>query len=153
MSEYDSGAAAVFGRIMTSSLEVLPDQAGGPVKDLNMRAGTINLGNEDGIVHVRGDLLCDQNVVVKGTNFVNDINIFRQFNDEFTISYGFAVSDSGRLHLYKHDSRVPNATVIFAFGSGDIDASFTTAPESSSIAKMETIQNKKADSDIKFNAD
>ena len=152
MSEYNT--AAVFGKIMTRSLEILPEPAGAPPRDLDLTAsGNIIIGNSnnDHLINIRGDLAVNSNILVKGTTFSEDINIFKQFGDNFTISYGFAVSDTGRLHLYKHDSRANNATLIFAFGNGDIDQTFTPSSENST-GKIATIQSKKPDLEVKYNA-
>lgn len=152
MSEYNT--AAVFGKIMTRTIEILPDPQNNTPRDLDLTAsGNIILGNSnnDHLIHVRGDLAVNSNVLVKGTTFTEDVNIYKQFGENFTISYGFAVSDNGRLHLYKHDSRANNATLIFAFGNGDIDQTFTPVAENST-GKVTAIQAKKPDLAVNFNA-
>jgi len=155
MSTYENNTGAVFGKIMTRSLEIIPDTTPGAApRDLDLIAsGNIIMGNSnnDHLVNIRGDLAINSNVLVKGTTFTEDVNIYKQFGDNFTISYGFAVSDTGRLHLYKHDSRANNATLIFAFGNGDIDQTFTPSSENST-GKVALIQSKKPDLKVNYNA-
>lgn len=73
---------------------------------------------------------------------MQDMNIFRVFNDDYTISYGFNINDSGKLELYKHDSRINKSTVVNTFGFGDILSTSSDASEQSTN-KVETILNKK----------
>ena len=73
---------------------------------MNIHAtGDLNL-TCDSVIGLGGDLVLNSNLVLKGTTYMNDANIYRVFDDDFTISYGFQINDNGILQLYKHDSRV-----------------------------------------------
>ena len=61
--------------------------------------------------------------------FVGDMNIFRTFYDGHTITYGMRISDTGKLQIFKNDSRQNKSTLVNEFGGGTIVAQNTTFEE------------------------
>ena len=55
-----------------------------------------------------------------GNTYMQNANFFRVYDNNYIISYGFRITDDGKLELYKHDSRVQRTTLVNTFGFGDL---------------------------------
>ena len=132
----------LLNNVVLKTITAYRDQTG-TQQDMNISAsGNLVMSCEsDKTIEMQGDLLMNSNLVLNGTTYMQDANIFRVFNDDYTISYGFHINDHGNLELYKHDSRVDKSTVITSFGGGQI---VSTAPSASETAtsKINNILNK-----------
>jgi hypothetical protein len=138
----------LLNNVVLKNINAYRDENGAQ-QDMNISAtGNLIMGCEsDKTIEMQGDMLMNSNLILNGTTYMQDANIFRVFNDDYTISYGFHINDYGNLELYKHDSRVDKSTVITSFGGGEIVA---TAPSASETAtsKIDNILNKNSSNSI-----
>jgi hypothetical protein len=143
--EYPTGVSA-FNEIILKSITAYKDD-NDIVQDMSIFAtGNVSIGCEDDkVIDIKGDLVLNSNLVLNGTTYMNDANIFKVFDNDFTISYGFNINNRGILELYKHDSRVNNSTVVMSFGNGNISSDSRPSSETATT-KIDSILNKKDDS-------
>ena len=80
-------------------------------------------------IELNGDTVFNSNISVNSSVFVGDMNIFWTFDDGYTISYGMRISDSGKLQIFKNDTRQNKSTLVNEFGGGTIGALNTTFEE------------------------
>lgn len=144
--DYPTGINA-FNILALKTLVALKDD-GGDVQDLNLEATRhINMKcSPDKLIDIKGDVVLDSNLVLGGTTYMEDMNIYREYSNpteaDYTISYGFHINDKNVLELYKYDSRANNSTVVMSFGSGKISPVSKTCTENSTF-KITNILKKK----------
>ena len=110
------------------------------LQDLELGASG-NVVLQSDTLELTGDTIFNSNLVVNGSVFFGDMNVFRTFDDGHTISYGMRISDDEKLQFFKNDSRQNKSVVVNEFGMGTIGANNKTYNEQSS-AKINGIYNK-----------
>lgn len=136
--------AALFNTLITKQINACPDSSGNN-QDLDVESSghlTISCSNDSNTISMKGDIVCNSNMIINGTTYMQDANVYRVFNDDYTISYGFQINDVGKLVLYKHDSRINKSTVVSTFGFGDISTNSSDASETST-SKIDNLLSKK----------
>ena len=113
MSEFVS-----INTIGTNQIRAYSDDSSGIQNLLLGASGNIEIETET--FEMTGDLVVNSNLVVNSTVYFGDVNIFREFNEGHTISYGMRISDDEKLQFFKHDSRLNKSVVVNEFGMGSI---------------------------------
>ena len=96
---------------------------------------------ESETLELTGDIIINSNLAVNDTVFFGDFNVFREFDDGHTISYGMRISDDEKLQFFKHDTRLNKSTLVTELGYGAISANNKSLNESSS-AKLNGLFQK-----------
>jgi hypothetical protein len=136
------GNMTLMNEVILKKMSAYKDDSNNPQNIDLFATGDVNVNCESGnSIRMNNDVIMNSNLVLNGTTYMNDANVFRVFDDDFTISYGFHINDNGILELYKHDSRVEKSTVVMQFGSGTITASYPSASESAT-SKISSILSR-----------
>ena len=101
--------------------------------------GNVEIGSDT--IELSGDIVISSNLAINDTVFIGDLNIFREFSDGHTISYGMRISDDEKLQFYKHDTRQNKAVLVSELGIGAITADNKSIPETST-GKLNGLFNK-----------
>ena len=140
----------LIDKLVTRRVLAPKDESGIPQNMTFNSSGHMISGCEsDKVMEYKGDLVLNNNILVKGTGFMSDMNIYRSF-DTYTISYGFHVTDDGRLELYKYDSRINHAIPVSVFGNGFINNTMTPSSQTATN-KAPEILSRKSDLPITYN--
>lgn len=124
----DSDSLTVLDKVVATSIFAHSNAATSAAQDLEVGAsGNILLNTNT--IELNGDTVFNSNIAVNSSVFVGDMNIFRTFDDGHTITYGMRIGDTGKLQIFKNDSRQNKSTLVNEFGGGTIGAQNTTFEE------------------------
>ena len=89
---------------------------------INSETSNLNLAAPNAIymnspsIELPGNIIVNSNLAINETLYVGGLNIFREFDEGHTISYGMHISDEEKLQFYKHDTRLDKAILVSELG-------------------------------------
>lgn len=101
MSAYFENLASDYISAETSNLNLIASSS------IYMNSPTIELP---------GNIIVNSNIAINETLYLGGLNIFREFDEGHTISYGMQISDNEKLQFYKHDTRLDKAILVSELG-------------------------------------
>jgi hypothetical protein len=130
---------ASFSAIGTNQVRAYSDDSSGIQNLLLAASGNIEIDSDT--FEMTGDIVVNSNLVVNSTVYFGDVNVFREFDDGHTISYGMRISDDEKLQFFKHDSRKNKSVIVNEFGMGAITDNNKSYSESTT-GKLNGLFNK-----------